>query len=130
MLTGGKPHAKKVASLYEPTVLANVTPAMRQCPSRKPSARWRRCSVSRLKKVISLANASEFGLASYFYSRDIGRVWRVPRRSKLGWSASTRGDCQRGGAVRWRQAIRPGREGSKYGIDDFLEIKYICMGGI
>ncbi|WP_226662652.1 NAD-dependent succinate-semialdehyde dehydrogenase [Microbulbifer aggregans] len=81
--------------------------------------------------VIRMANDTEFGLASYFYSRDIGRIWRVAEQLEYGMVGINEGiisnEMAPFGGVK-ESGI--GREGSKYGIDDYLEIKYLCMGGI
>lgn len=82
-------------------------------------------------EAISLANNTEFGLASYFYSRDIGRVWRVSEALEFGIVGINEGSISNemapfGGI----KESGNGREGSKYGLDDYLEIKYLCMGGI
>jgi succinate-semialdehyde dehydrogenase/glutarate-semialdehyde dehydrogenase len=130
VLTGGKPHAKG-GQFYEPTVLANVTPAMRVSVEETfgPVAPLFRFKTE--EEVIGLANASEFGLASYFYSRDIGRVWRVAEALEVGLVGVNAGvianEVVPFGGVKQSGL---GREGSKYGVDDYLEIKYICMGGI
>ena len=78
-----------------------------------------------------MANDTPYGLASYFYSRDIGRVWRVAEALEYGivavnTGAPTKAEIPFGGI----KESGSGREGSKYGIDDFLEIKYISMAGI
>ncbi len=78
-----------------------------------------------------MANDTEFGLASYFYSRDIGRVWRVAEALEYGIVGINTGLISStvapfGGV----KESGVGREGSRYGVDDFLEIKYLCMGGI
>ena len=82
-------------------------------------------------EAISLANDTEFGLASYFYTRDIGRVWRVSEALDYGMVGVNEGiisnEMAPFGGVK---ASGSGREGSKYGIDDYLEIKYILMGGL
>lgn len=83
------------------------------------------------EEAIQLANDTPFGLASYFYSRDIGRVWRVSEQLEYGIVGVNDGMISNemapfGGVKESGQ----GREGSKYGLDDYLEIKYICMGGI
>ena len=82
-------------------------------------------------EVIALANDSEFGLASYFYSRDIGRVMRVAERLESGIVGVNTGlistaEAPFGGV----KQSGLGREGSKYGLEDFLEIKYICLAGL
>ncbi|HHG89822.1 MAG TPA: NAD-dependent succinate-semialdehyde dehydrogenase [Devosia sp.] len=82
-------------------------------------------------EVIALANDSEFGLAGYFYSRDIARVWRVAERLETGMVGINTGlistEVAPFGGVKQSGL---GREGSKYGIEDYLEIKYLCFGGI
>ncbi|OXH90090.1 succinate-semialdehyde dehydrogenase (NADP(+)), partial [Burkholderia multivorans] len=82
-------------------------------------------------EVVRLANHSIYGLAAYFYSRDIGRVWRVAEQLEYGIVGINSGlisnEVAPFGGVK-QSGI--GREGSKYGIDDFLSIKYLCMGGV
>lgn len=82
-------------------------------------------------EAIALANATEFGLASYFYSRDLARVWRVSEALEYGIVGVNTGiisnEVSPFGGVKQSGL---GREGSKYGIEDFLEIKYLCLGGI
>jgi succinate-semialdehyde dehydrogenase/glutarate-semialdehyde dehydrogenase len=82
-------------------------------------------------EAIALANSTEYGLAAYFYSRDIGRVWRVAEGLESGMVGVNTGlistDVAPFGGVKQSGL---GREGSKYGIDDYLVIKYICLGGI
>ena len=82
-------------------------------------------------EAITMANDTEFGLASYFYSRDIGRIWRVSEGLEYGIVGVNTGLISNemapfGGVKESGQ----GREGSKYGLDDYLEIKYLCLGGI
>jgi succinate-semialdehyde dehydrogenase/glutarate-semialdehyde dehydrogenase len=81
--------------------------------------------------VIAMANNTEFGLAAYFYSRDIGRVWRVAEALESGMVGVNTGlisnEVAPFGGVKQSGL---GREGSKYGIEEYLVIKYICMGGI
>jgi succinate-semialdehyde dehydrogenase/glutarate-semialdehyde dehydrogenase len=81
--------------------------------------------------VIALANDTRFGLASYFFARDIGKVWRVAEALEYGIVGVNTGlistEVAPFGGVKESGL---GREGSKYGIEDYLEIKYICMGGI
>ncbi len=80
--------------------------------------------------MIELANATEFGLASYFYSKDIAKVFRVAEDLEYAWSASTRVHLHEVAPFGGIKQSGLGREGSKYGIDDYTEIKYICLGGI
>ena len=82
-------------------------------------------------QVIAMANDTEYGLASYFYSRDIGRIWRVAEALEYGMVGINEGIISNvaapfGGV----KHSGNGREGSKYGLDDYLEIKYLCMGGL
>jgi len=83
------------------------------------------------EEAVRLANDTEFGLAAYFYSRDIGRVWRISEALEYGMVGINEGAISNemapfGGI----KESGNGREGSKYGMDDYLEIKYLCMGGI
>jgi succinate-semialdehyde dehydrogenase / glutarate-semialdehyde dehydrogenase len=130
VLTGGKLHALG-GHFYEPTVLSNVTGDMKIMREETfgPVA-----AVTRFKteeEAIAAANNTEFGLASYFYSRDIGRVWRVAEKLEYGMVGINTGiisnEVAPFGGVKQSGL---GREGSKYGIDEYLEIKYLCMGGI
>ena len=81
--------------------------------------------------VIAMANDTEYGLAAYFYSRDIGRVWRVAEALEYGIVGINEGlistELAPFGGIK-ESGI--GREGSKYGIEDYIEIKYMCMGGL
>jgi len=130
VLTGGERHPLG-GSFYKPTVLADVTPQMKVAREETfgPLA-----PVFRFKdeaEVIRLANDTEFGLAAYFYARDIGRVWRVAEALEYGIVSINVGvfsnEVAPFGGVK-ESGI--GREGSKYGIDDYLEIKFLCFGGI
>ncbi len=130
VLTGGKLHALG-GHFYEPTVLANVTGDMKIMREETfgPVA-----AVTKFKteeEAIAAANDTEFGLASYFYSRDIGRVWRVAEKLDYGMVGINTGiisnEVAPFGGVKQSGL---GREGSKYGIDEYLEMKYLCMGGI
>jgi succinate-semialdehyde dehydrogenase/glutarate-semialdehyde dehydrogenase len=81
--------------------------------------------------VIAQANDTEFGLASYFYARDLSRVWRVAEALEYGMVGVNTGlvstaEAPFGGV----KLSGLGREGSRYGIEDFVEIKYVCLGGI
>ena len=88
-------------------------------------------SFSSEEEAIAMANDTEFGLASYIYTRDLARAWRVSEAIEYGMvgineTAITSEVIPFGGIKESGQ----GREGSKYGLDDYLEIKYICMGGL
>ena len=128
--TGGKRHALG-GTFYEPTVLTEVTPEMKLFREETfgPVAPLFRFSTD--AEVVELANKTEFGLASYFYSRDIGRIWRVAEALEYGMVGVNTGlittEVAPFGGVKESGL---GREGSKYGIDEYLEVKYVCMGGV
>ncbi|NQY35012.1 MAG: NAD-dependent succinate-semialdehyde dehydrogenase [Alteromonadaceae bacterium] len=83
------------------------------------------------EEVIAMANDTEFGLASYFYSRDIGRIWRVAEGLEYGMVGINEGIISNAAApFGGMKQSGNGREGSKYGLDDYLEIKYLCFGGL
>ncbi|HMO28370.1 NADP-dependent succinate-semialdehyde dehydrogenase [Enterovirga sp.] len=130
IVTGGKRHALG-HSFFEPTVLADTTPEMKIFHEETfgPVAPIFRFKTD--EEAIRLANDSEFGLASYFYSRDIGRVWRVAEALESGIVGINEGlistEVAPFGGVKESGL---GREGSRYGIEDFLEVKYLCMGNI
>lgn len=130
VITGGKRHPLG-GSFFEPTVLADATPDMLIAREETfgPVAPLFRFKTE--AEAISMANDTEFGLASYFYSRDLARVWRVAEAVEYGIVGINTGLISTtvapfGGV----KESGTGREGSKYGIEDFLEIKYLCMGGI
>ena len=82
-------------------------------------------------EAIEIANDTEFGLAAYFYSRDIGRIYRVAEKLEYGIIGINEGIISNEMApFGGMKESGYGREGSKYGIDDYLEIKYLCIGGI
>jgi len=118
-------------TFYEPTVLTEVTPQMTIFAEETfgpvaPLIRFRTDA-----EVIELANRTEFGLASFFYSRDIGRVWRVAEALEYGMVGVNTGlmvtEVAPFGGVKQSGL---GREGSKYGIDEFVETKYVCFAGV
>jgi len=119
------------ACFIEPTLLTDVEEGMRVFSEEifGPVAPLFRFSDE--AEAVAMANDTEFGLASYFYSRDIGRIWRVSERLEYGIVGINTGLISNetapfGGVKESGQ----GREGSKYGLDDYLEIKYMCIGGI
>ncbi len=130
VLTGGKRHALG-QSFFEPTVLADVTQGMAVAKEETfgPLAPLFRFETE--DEVVALANDTEFGLASYFYARDLGRVWRVAERLEYGMVGVNTGlisnEVAPFGGVK-QSGI--GREGSRYGIEDYLVVKYINMAGI
>ncbi len=127
---GGKRHALG-GHFYEPTVVRDVTSDMAFATEEifGPVAPIFRFSTE--KEVIELANATEFGLASYFYARDLGRVWRVAEGLEYGMVCINDGilstEVAPFGGIKESGS---GREGSKYGIEEFIEIKYITMAGL
>jgi succinate-semialdehyde dehydrogenase / glutarate-semialdehyde dehydrogenase len=130
VLVGGSRHALG-GNFFEPTVVADVTADMAVAREETfgPLAPLFRFKTE--EEAIRLANATEFGLASYFYSRDIGRIWRVSEGLEFGLVGINTGllstsEVPFGGI----KESGMGREGSKYGVDDYLEIKYLCMAGI
>ncbi|WP_426175112.1 NADP-dependent succinate-semialdehyde dehydrogenase [Massilia sp. TWR1-2-2] len=130
LMVGGKRH-ELGHSFFQPTVLADVTSDMQVATEETfgPLAPLFRFKTE--DEVIAMANDTEFGLAAYFYSRDIGRVWRVAEALESGMVGVNTGlisnEIAPFGGVKQSGL---GREGSKYGMDDYLVIKYICMGGI
>jgi succinate-semialdehyde dehydrogenase / glutarate-semialdehyde dehydrogenase len=128
--TGGKRHALG-RTFYEPTVLTGVTSAMKVATEETFGPVAPLFKFNTEEEAIAMANNTEFGLASYFYSRDIGRVWRVAEALETGLVGVNAGvianEAVPFGGVKQSGL---GREGSKYGIDDFIETKFICMGGI
>ena len=130
VLAGGKRHALG-HTFFQPTILANVDASMQVASEETfgPLAPLFRFSTE--DEVIAMANATEFGLSAYFYARDIGRVWRVAEALESGIVGVNTGiisnEVSPFGGVKQSGL---GREGSRYGIDDYLVIKYICMGGI
>ncbi|HLJ62561.1 MAG TPA: NADP-dependent succinate-semialdehyde dehydrogenase, partial [Stellaceae bacterium] len=130
LVVGGHPH-QLGGNFFEPTVLADVTTKMKVAREETfgPVAPLFRFETE--AQAIAMANDTEFGLAAYFYGRDIGRVWRVAEALEYGIVGINEGiistEVAPFGGVKESGV---GREGSKYGIEDFLEIKYLCLGGI
>lgn len=130
VLTGGK-RVSANSTFFQPTIITNVTPNMRVAREEifGPVAPIFRFHTE--QEAIQMANDTEFGLAAYFYSRDIGRIWRVSEALEYGIVGINEGiisnEVAPFGGVKESGL---GREGSKYGIEDFLEIKYLCLGGL
>ena len=130
VVTGGQRHALG-HSFYQPTVLADAKPDMLIFKEETfgPVAPIFRFSTE--QEVIKLANATEFGLAAYFYGRDIGRIFRVAEALEYGIVGINEGIVSSEVApFGGMKESGNGREGSKYGIEDYLEVKYLCIGGI
>jgi succinate-semialdehyde dehydrogenase / glutarate-semialdehyde dehydrogenase len=130
VLLGGKRHSLG-RTFFQPTVLGDVTPEMDVASEETfgPVAPLFRFKTE--QDAIRMANDTEYGLASYFYSRDVGRVWRVAEALEYGMVGINEGlisnEVAPFGGIKQSGL---GREGSKYGIDDYLELKYVCLGGI
>ncbi len=130
LLAGGARHALG-HSFFEPTIIADVDSSMLVAREETfgPLAPLFRFHSD--DEVLAMANNTEFGLAAYFYSRDIGRIWRVAEGLESGMVGVNTGlisnEVAPFGGVKQSGL---GREGSSYGMDDYLVIKYICMGGI
>ena len=128
--TGGKRHALG-GSFFQPTVLTDVTPDMVVAREETfgPISPLFRFKTE--EEAIAMSNDTEFGLAAYFYTRDSARTWRVSQALEYGIVGVNEGiistEVAPFGGVKESGL---GREGSKYGIEDYLEIKYICMGGL
>ncbi|MDI3515195.1 MAG: succinate-semialdehyde dehydrogenase / glutarate-semialdehyde dehydrogenase [Rhodocyclaceae bacterium] len=130
VVLGGKRHSLG-HGFFEPTIVTDVTPAMRVAREEifGPVAPLFRFHTE--EEAVQMANDTEFGLAAYFYARDIARVWRVAEKLEYGIVGINEGiistEVAPFGGVK-ESGI--GREGSKYGIEDYLEVKYLCLGGI
>jgi len=130
VVTGGKRH-KLGGCYFEPTILADVSPDMLVAREETfgpvaPLFRFRTDD-----EALSLSNDTEFGLAGYFYSRDVNRIWRMAEAMECGMIGINTGlissEVAPFGGVKESGF---GREGSKYGIDEYLEMKYLCFGGV
>jgi succinate-semialdehyde dehydrogenase / glutarate-semialdehyde dehydrogenase len=130
VICGGQRHTLG-GTFFEPTILTNVTPNMRIANEETfgPVAPLFRFKTE--EEAIALANDTPFGLAAYFYTHDLGRAWRIAEALEYGMVGINEGiistEVAPFGGVK-ESGI--GREGSKYGIEDYLEIKYVCMGGL
>jgi len=130
VITGGRKDSRG-SCYYQPTILVDVTHDMPIAKNEIFGPVSAIITFNTEEQVIAMANDTEYGLAAYFYSRDIGRVWRVSEQLAYGMVgindtnisnvAAPFGGVKQSGY---------GREGSKHGLDDYLEIKYLCLGGI
>ena len=129
-ITGGG-RSSLGSCFIEPTILTNVTRDMRVFSEEIFGPVAPIFTFESEEQAIEMANDTEFGLAAYFYSRDIGRVYRVAERLEYGIVGINEGiisnEMAPFGGVKESGS---GREGSKYGMDDYLDIKYMCIGGI
>ena len=131
LLLGGNRHGDRESLIYEPTVLTQVTPEMAVFKQEifGPVAPVFKFDTE--EEVIAMANDTPYGLASYFYGRDYARIWRVAEALEYGMVGINTGMIST--TVAPFGGIKEsgfGREGSKYGMDDYLETKYMCWGGV
>lgn len=130
VITGGQRHALG-GNFFQPTVMKGVTQAMKVATEETfgPLAPLFRFETE--EEVIAMANATEYGLAAYFYSRDLARTFRVTEALKYGMVGVNEGlittEVAPFGGVKESGV---GREGSHYGLDDYLDMKYVCIGGL
>lgn len=130
VVLGGKPHDFG-GTFYEPTILTGVTSDMAVATEETFGPVAPLFKFDTEAEVVAAANATEFGLASYFYSRDIARVWRVSEALEYGMVGVNTGHVSTAEApFGGIKSSGLGREGGRQGLDDFMEVKYICMGGI
>ena len=130
VVAGGKRHALG-GLFFEPTVISGATNDMLFAREETFGPLAPLFAFDTEQEVIALANDTEFGLAAYFYTRDVGRVMRVAERLESGMVGVNTGlistaEAPFGGV----KQSGLGREGSKYGLDEFQEIKYICLAGL
>ncbi|UWR30951.1 NAD-dependent succinate-semialdehyde dehydrogenase [Sulfitobacter sp. W002] len=130
IMTGGN-RLDAVGTFFTPTVLRDVTPRMLVCRDETFGPLAALVRFEDEAEVVDMANDSEFGLASYFYANDLSRVWRVAEALESGMVGVNTGlistEVAPFGGIKQSGL---GREGSKYGIEDFLELKAVCIGGI
>lgn len=130
VVTGGGPDSHG-GTFYQPTVLTGITTEMKVAREETFGPVAPLFKFDTVEDVITMANDTEFGLASYFYARDLSRVWHVAEALEYGMVGINTGlistEVAPFGGVKQSGL---GREGSKYGTEDFLEIKYLCFGGI
>ncbi|MDK3020853.1 NAD-dependent succinate-semialdehyde dehydrogenase, partial [Pseudodonghicola flavimaris] len=130
VLAGGKPHALG-GTFYEPTVLADVTSDMAVAREETFGPVAPLFRFTKEAEAVEAANDTEFGLASYFYAQDVARIFRVSEALEYGMVGVNTGlistaEAPFGGV----KMSGLGREGSRHGIEDYLELKYVCLGGI
>ncbi|XP_066208532.1 succinate-semialdehyde dehydrogenase, mitochondrial [Saccopteryx leptura] len=130
IVTGGKRH-QLGKNFFEPTLLSNVTRDMLCLREETFGPLAPVIKFDTEEEAVEIANATDVGLAGYFYSQDPAQIWRVAERLEVGMVGVNEGllssvECPFGGV----KQSGLGREGSKYGIDEYLEIKYVCFGGL
>ena len=127
---GGEKHVFG-SNFYQPTILTNVTNDMPIAANEIFGPVSPIIAFDTEEDVIEMANDTEYGLAAYFYTRDIGTIWRVAEGLEFGMVGINEGIISNAAApFGGVKQSGNGREGSKYGLDDYLEIKYLCMGGL
>ena len=128
VLTGGSRHSLG-GNFFQPTVLSEVTPKMLVAREETFGPLAPVFHFETEEEAVQMANDTEFGLASYFFSRDIGRIWRVGEALEYGMVGINTGiistEIAPFGGVK---ASGIGREGSRHGLDEYTELKYLCMG--
>jgi len=130
VLVGGSPHAL-AGTFFQPTVIAGVTPEADMSCEETFGPVAGLIPFATEDEAVRIANDTPFGLASYFFTRDLGRAWRVGEALEAGMVALNTGFIST--AVAPFGGVKEsgiGREGSKYGIEEWLELKYFAMGGL
>lgn len=130
ILTGGKRHSLG-GTFFEPTILTGCTAAMEAARLEIFGPVIPIFTFGNDEEAIALANATEYGLASYFYSKDLARIWRVAEALEYGMVGVNTGIISNAAApFGGVKDSGYGREGSRHGIEDYLAMKYVCLGGI
>ena len=129
LITGGEPHPRG-GNFFQPTMITGVTPDMQLCQDETFGPLAGLMTFKTEEEAIRIANDTPYGLASYFYSQNIHRCWRVAEGLEAGMVGINEGLISNAtapfGGVKESGL---GREGSKYGMEEFMEVKYLCMGG-
>ncbi|WP_240724829.1 NAD-dependent succinate-semialdehyde dehydrogenase [Onishia niordana] len=130
LICGGEPHSLG-GTFYQPTVIADVTPEMRVAREETFGPLAPVFRFTNDADAIAMANATEFGLAAYFYARDYARIWHVMEALEYGMVGINEGilstELAPFGGIKESGL---GREGSRHGLDDYTELKYVCIGGL
>ena len=130
IMVGGKRH-EKGGTFFQPTVIAKANQKMKVSKEEIFGPMAPIFQFDTEDEIISLANDTEFGLAAYFYSRDIGRIWRVSEALESGLVGVNAGVIATEVApFGGYKESGLGREGSKYGIEDYMNTKYVCVAGL